>query len=226
VSGAGAPSPARQRRDRERARARETILAAARELARAEGWEAVTMRRLADRIEYSANFAYRYFAGRDDILLALVRDGFARLRAAMADAAGAPGPEPAAVRAAVHRAARAYLRFALDEPEVYRLMYGLGGVHVAAAEAWREGQAVGDVLGGLLAAAGVADPDAAVLRMWGLAHGLVALRAVGRLVVDAGRLAGLLDTAVDDVLDRVLPAQVEGEGEGEVGGGGAGRYPG
>jgi hypothetical protein len=81
---------------------------------------------------------------------------------------------------------------------------------VAAAEAWREGQAVGDVLGGLLAAVGVADPGAAVLRMWGLAHGLVALRAVGRLVLDAGRLAGLLDTAVDEVLDRVLPTGVDG----------------
>jgi AcrR family transcriptional regulator len=210
VSATGAPSPARQRRDRERARARATILAAARELARAEGWEAVTMRRLADRIEYSVNFAYRYFTGRDDILLALVRDGFARLRAAMADAAGAPGADPVAVRAAVHRAVHAYLRFAEDEPEVYRLMYGLGGVHVAAADAWREGQAVGDVLGGLLAAVGVADPGAAVLRMWGLAHGLVALRAVGRLVLDAGRLAGLLDTAVDEVLDRVLPTGVDG----------------
>lgn len=202
-----APSPARQRRERERTEARRTILAAARDLARAEGWDAVTMRRLADRIEYSANFAYRYFSGRDDILLALVHDGFARLRTAMVDAAGAPDPNRDALAAAVHRATQAYLRFALDEPEIYQLMYGLDGVRVAAADAWAEGQAVGDVLGGLLSAAGVVDPDPAVLRMWGVAHGLIALRAVRRLVLDPATLADLLGTAVDDVLARVLPGQ-------------------
>ncbi len=156
------PTPARRRRERERVEARHTILAAAHDLARAEGWDAVTMRRLAQRIEYSANFAYRYFTGREDILLALVQDGFARLRTAMSDAAGPPGHKTAA---AVHRAARAYLEFALDEPEIYQLMYGLGGVRVAAADAWVEGQAVGDTLADHLTAAGVTDPDSAVLQL-------------------------------------------------------------
>ncbi|MDQ1034096.1 hypothetical protein QFZ75_000512 [Streptomyces sp. V3I8] len=53
------------------------------------------MRRPADGIEYSANFAHRYFTGRDDILLTLVREGFARLRDAMATAAAPTGPGPA-----------------------------------------------------------------------------------------------------------------------------------
>jgi AcrR family transcriptional regulator len=89
--GSPVPARARQRRERERVAARASILSAARDLARREGWDAVTMRRLADEIEYSANFAYRYFSGRDDILLALVRDGFAQLRESMA-AAGRPAP--------------------------------------------------------------------------------------------------------------------------------------
>ncbi len=206
ADGAGPATPARRRRDRERAGARLAILTAAHDLARAEGWEAVTMRRLADRIEYSANFAYRYFSGRDDILLTLVRDGFARLRTEMAAAAGPAGADPAAAAAAVHRGARAYLGFALDEPELYRLMYSLGGVHVAADDAWREGQAVGDVLAEHLAAAGAERPDDAVLQLWATAHGLVALAAAGRLTLDRTRLVALVDTAVDDALRRVLPA--------------------
>ena len=67
------PTPAQRRRQRERAAARETILSAALDVARRDGWDAVTMRRLAEEIDYSANFAYRYFTGRDDILLALKR---------------------------------------------------------------------------------------------------------------------------------------------------------
>jgi AcrR family transcriptional regulator len=127
------------------------ILAAARDLARSEGWDAVTPRRLAERIDYSANFAYRYFAGRDDILLALVRDGFARLRDVMVAASNQPAPGPASrapvpAEAAARQAGHAYLDFALAEPDLYQLMYGLGGVRVPAACAWNEGQAVGDVL--------------------------------------------------------------------------------
>ena len=206
------PSAARRRRERERAEARATILAAARALAREEGWDAVTMRRLADRIAYSANFAYRYFTGRDDILLALVRDGFTRLRERMAAAAEqAPGSAPVD---AVRRAGHAYLDFALAEPDLYQVMYGLGGVRVPTADTFAEGQAVGDLLTALLTDAG--DPAAVrhVLRLWATAHGLVALLGVGRLEPDPEHLHALLDDALDDVL-RTLPA-TRGSGAGRA----------
>lgn len=208
------PTRAQRRRERERAEARESILSAARDVARRDGWEAVTMRRLADEIEYSANFAYRYFAGRDDILLALVREGFARLRDAMATAgahrgpgpvggstAGTSGPAAAAVRGAAH----AYLDFALAEPDLYQLMYGLGGVRVSATDAWDEGQAVGDLLTGLLATAGDTQPQRHVLQLWSTAHGLIALQVVGRVGVDGDGLHALLEDALTDCLTRVLP---------------------
>ena len=207
-----APTPARRRRGRERAAARASILSAARDLARREGWDAVTMRRLADEIEYSANFAYRYFTGRDDILLALVRDGFARLREAMATAGQQPipasaGPASSTEAAAVRRAGHAYLDFALTEPDLYQLMYSLGGVRVQAADTWNEGQAVGDVLAGLLAAAGDRQPGQHVLQLWATAHGLIALRVVGRVDVDPAALHALLDDALTDCLARALPAR-------------------
>ncbi|WP_328522580.1 TetR/AcrR family transcriptional regulator [Kribbella sp. NBC_00359] len=209
-SGDPAPTRARQRRERERAAARESILSAARELARREGWDAVTMRRLAEEIEYSANFAYRYFTGRDDILLALVRDGFVRLRDAMATAGRPPtsaspdrasDPQASAVRQAGH----AYLDFALTEPDLYQLMYGLGGVRVPVTDTWTDGQAVGDVLTGLLAAAEDPQPERHVLQLWATAHGLIALRVVGRVDVDADALHALLDDALTDCLARALP---------------------
>ncbi len=204
---------AQRRRDRERAAARESILSAARELARREGWDAVTMRRLGQEIEYSANFAYRYFGGRDDILLALVRDGFTRLRDTVAAAArpAQPPSRQAAGRtapddevAAVRRAGHAYLDFALADPDLYQLMYSLGGVRVPATDTWTEGQAVGDVLTGLLAAAGDARPEQHVLQLWATAHGLIALQVVGRVDVDAAALHALLDDAFTDCLVRAL----------------------
>lgn len=194
------PTPAQRRRQRERAAARETILSAALDVARRDGWDAVTMRRLAEEIDYSANFAYRYFTGRDDILLALVRAGFARLRDAMATA-GKHAGSAAAVRSAGH----AYLDFALADPDLYQLMYGLGGVRVPATDTWDEGQAVGDVLTGLLATAGDAQPEQHVLQLWATAHGLIALQVVGRVGVDPDGLHALFDDALTDCLTRALP---------------------
>ncbi|MEY9848525.1 AcrR family transcriptional regulator [Streptacidiphilus sp. BW17] len=204
----GQLTPAQRRRDRERAAARETILSAARDLARRDGWDAVTMRRLAEEIEYSANFAYRYFTGRDDILHALVREGFARLRDAMATAGRQTGldsdaGDAAAAAAALRRAGHAYLDFALTEPDLYQLMYGLGGVRVPAIDAWAEGQAVGDLMTDLLATAGDPDPEQHVLRLWATAHGLIALLVVGRVEVDADGLHALFEDALTDCLIHV-----------------------
>ncbi len=216
VPGDSAATPAQPRRERERAAARESILSAARGLARREGWDAVTMRRLAEEIEYSANFAYRYFTGRDDILLALVRDGFARLRVAMitagqliagpAAAAAVTDPPGGQAAAAVRRAGHAYLDFALTEPDLYQLMYGLGGVRVPVTDTWSEGQAVGDVLTDLLVAAGDAHPEQHVLQLWATAHGLIALQVVGRVDVEPAALHALLEEALTDCLTRALPA--------------------
>lgn len=207
-----APTASQLRRERERADARLAILAAARELAREDGWDALTMRRLAKRIDYSANFAYRYFSGREDILLALVRDGFARLHATMADAAARQrqqSQEEDGAAGAVRRAGHAYLDFALAEPDLYQVMYGLGGVHVPTADTYAEGQAVGDLLTGLLTDVG--DPDAAahVLRLWATAHGLLALLGVGRIELDTEHLYGALDAALDNVLHPLIPSPQE-----------------
>ncbi len=208
------PTPAQRRRERERAAARESILSAALDVARRDGWDAVTMRRLAEEIDYSANFAYRYFSGRDDILLALVREGFGRLRDAMAAAGEHAGPTPSGgsttgasgtAAAAVRRAAHAYLDFALADPDLYQLMYGLGGVRVPATDTWDEGQAVGDVLTGLLATAGDTQPQQHVLQLWATAHGLIALQVVSRVEVDPAGLHALLEQALTDCLTRALP---------------------
>lgn len=202
------PTRAAQRRERERDAARSAILAAALEIGCSDGWDAVTMRALADRLDYSANFAYRYFKGRTDILLNVARDGFARLRATLETAAagrkaGRRRHDETAELAAVRRAAHAYFDFALAEPALYGLMYGVGGDRVPATDAWTEGQAVGDILARLLREAGDKHADRHVLQLWATAHGLVSLIWVGQVVEDDAALHELADDAITNVLARV-----------------------
>ena len=98
------------RRTRERAARRRLIVDTARRLAEAEGWDAVTTRRLSSEIEYSQPVLYKHFSGMDQVAAAVALDGFGelgrQLQAARADAA-----TPAD---ALTRMACAYLDFARD----------------------------------------------------------------------------------------------------------------
>ena len=111
--------PATDRRDRERAERHQMIITAARELAEAEGWDAVTTRRLAERIEYSQPVLYSHFAGKDAIVHAVAIQGFDELAGRLRRARlGADGSEQA-----LRAVCRAYLDFAAGRPALYQAMF-------------------------------------------------------------------------------------------------------
>ncbi len=84
--------PVQERKQRERAERERLIVATARELAEQQGWEAVTTRRLAERIEYSQPVLYSHFRGKREIIGAVALQGAEELAAELRDAgAGASG---------------------------------------------------------------------------------------------------------------------------------------
>jgi AcrR family transcriptional regulator len=115
---------ARERRLREYSRRHELILGTAREMAEAEGWDFVTTRRLADRIEYSQPVLYQHFKNKDAIVQAVALEGFgelvAALRTARLGADGGPGGT-----GALAAVARAYSGFAARGPVLYQAMLTL-----------------------------------------------------------------------------------------------------
>src|SRR5688572_31028439 len=70
----------RERQEREREIVRRAIVDAARELFVAEGFGKVSVRKIAERIEYSPAAIYSYFPSKDDIFYALAEEGFRLLR--------------------------------------------------------------------------------------------------------------------------------------------------
>jgi AcrR family transcriptional regulator len=109
------------RKERERAQRHKLIVTAARELAEAEGWDAVTTRRLADRVEYSQPVLYSHFASREAIISEVALQGFGELAAELRRARLA-GQSP---RAAVAALADAYLHFANSRPALYQAMFAM-----------------------------------------------------------------------------------------------------
>ncbi|MEU7698461.1 TetR/AcrR family transcriptional regulator [Streptomyces sp. NPDC015492] len=112
-----------ERKQRERADRERLIVVTARELAEQQGWDAVTTRRLAERIEYSQPVLYSHFKGKREIIGAVALQGASELAAAVrAATAKADGP-----RARVTALAQAYLDYAAGNPAVYDALFQLDG---------------------------------------------------------------------------------------------------
>ncbi|ATB26591.1 TetR/AcrR family transcriptional regulator [Melittangium boletus] len=107
-----------ERRERQRAEVRAAILRVAREMVVREGFEGLTMRKLAEAIEYSPAAIYLHFENRDAIARALCLEGFEELLARLEPLSH----EPVASRR-LRSLAGAYVGFGLEHPETYRLLF-------------------------------------------------------------------------------------------------------
>lgn len=108
----------KERQDRDRQAVRESILDAARDLFLTEGYQNVSIRKIAERIEYSPAALYSYFPSKDDIFFALAEEGFRRLDAHLRAAGDRPDPLDE-VRARWW----AYYRFSKEQREFFQLMF-------------------------------------------------------------------------------------------------------
>jgi AcrR family transcriptional regulator len=117
-------SKIRERKERQREERRQNILLSAKRIARNEGWVSVSIRRIADDILYSTPVIYGHFESKEAILQELAQEGFSILQQFMQEAKRESN-QPAEQLLAV---SLAHLRFVTKFPEMYQLMFGLGGV--------------------------------------------------------------------------------------------------
>lgn len=192
----------KQRRERERQELRQAILTAARDIAAREGWQAVTIRKVAEAIEYTPPMIYEYFASKEALLLELLREGFRQV-GQIIQAIGARG-DPA--DNLLTQVALAYWRFAFTAPELYQVMHGLDGVPFGTSETPPEARsafaAVRETVHAALEAHGVerADLDGDVDILWSTLHGLISLTMAGRIAGGESRAVTLVERAVQDLL--------------------------
>ena len=104
--------------EKRRARTREAILDAAMQLVRQHGVEALSIREIAGRIDYSPSGLYEYFSSKEEIIDALVNEGFTLLTIRMEH-----GIHGATALARLEEAGKVYMHFALQEPQLYLMMF-------------------------------------------------------------------------------------------------------
>ncbi|HEY1015466.1 MAG TPA: TetR/AcrR family transcriptional regulator [Herpetosiphonaceae bacterium] len=190
----------KDRRERIKQATRLGILAAARRIARDEGWPAVTIRKVAEAVEYSPSIVYEYFESKDAILAALLEDGFAQLTEQMRQAAG---DEEARLR----QMGQIYWRFACEQPELYQVMHGLAGGLIDPAQrnqaAVPAAMLVAEALAdwGHATGANLPEPMRAAEIVWSLLHGMASLALSGSLPSAVADGPALVDLASQTMLD-------------------------
>jgi AcrR family transcriptional regulator len=107
-----------QRRERERGEVRSLIMETARRLFAAEGYSAVSMRRIADAIEYSATAIYVHFKDKESLIRELCTEDFGRLAGEFVRLAKVKDPIER-----IRQAGHLYIQFAVKHPNHYRLMF-------------------------------------------------------------------------------------------------------
>jgi AcrR family transcriptional regulator len=201
-----------QRREREREEMRERVLNVAMTILVKEGYEAVTIRRLADEIAYTPGALYSYFKDKEAIVFALVVRAAQHLNAVFQALESLPNPLER-----LWAIGRAYLKFAMEHQESYDLLFIMSTPITKIEETeFAEGytafvilrKTVNDCMEhGYLPRA---DADVAAFALWSFVHGSVSLMIRKRLaIIPEEKYQDLLDGAYNFLMSSMMPRHYE-----------------
>lgn len=196
-----------KRRAAQKEEVRRAILEAAGELFLAHGYEKFSLRQVAEAVGYSPTTIYLYFDDKDALLFEVALEGFRTFGERLAEAYGSSDDHLARLEAL----GRAYIRFGLEHPVHYRLMFMQRGEFLNRPKPEDEKPPI-DSFGVLfraveeaLAAGALKPADSMRLAqlLWSGVHGIVAL-AISMPEVD--------DVRVWQLADLYFPAVLRGLG--------------
>lgn len=177
----------KERIQRVKEETRANILQAALEIVNEDGWQALSMRKIADKIEYTAPIIYEYFDNKEGILLELTRKGNVDLLQEFKAAKAAHDlPEKQLEAMWI-----AYWDFAFANQPMYQLMFGVGTSCCESTKALPEALAgkllMMDTIGEVMN-----NPDASedlicrkYFTFWSIIHGLISINLVQKGTYDA-----------------------------------------
>jgi len=199
----------RQRRAAEKQELRQAILKAAGELFLQHGYEQFSLRQVAEQIGYSPGTIYLYFRNKDDLLLAVVSEGFERFGQSLRASAGST----TSAGKRLHALLDTYISFGLENPVLYRLMFmqrtdflvesseGLLQPRITSFAVLQEAVQTALAERALPPGEVLSTADA----LWSLAHGLVSL-AISLPIFDQDRIRAAVQR-MHGLLNQIHPAE-------------------
>jgi AcrR family transcriptional regulator len=171
------PLSVQKRREKQKAELRSELVGAAHKLVQEEGYEGLTIRKLAKRVGYAPMSVYSYFADKQDILFALAEDAFETLARRIEEH---PSDDPIeALKAAMTE----YAAFGLGNPNEYRTVFMTEKTRPPDGKTFagmEEGNPAMKVLISRVEACVAAgklrgDPRAIATMLWAVGHGTISL---------------------------------------------------
>lgn len=189
----------KERKARQKAELRKKILKAARSLARKSGWEAVTTRKLAEKVEYSTTVIYEHFGNKDQLLLLLREEGFEKIQQAVEKSLDPSLPPKKQLIAA----GLASWNFAQEKPEYYQVMFNLGGIYCESEKESEGLQKAASVVYRILHQAGIANSESTFMNWWALVYGFIALDMNGQMPFNSEKMECLLKESLERLMTRL-----------------------
>lgn len=188
------------RKEREKLEMRKLIIKKAMQLFKEEGIDNVSLRGIAEKIEYSPGAIYSYFKDKGEIVHAIHTEGFEILYALQKTLDVISNPLER-----LSKMGALYMKFAMDNPDYYDLMFIAKGVaaKIYEKQEWDVGLRSYDYLRNTVKECieqGFiidSDVDAATFAMWGLVHGMASL-------IIRGRCAMIPEEQIDNIVNGSL----------------------
>lgn len=170
-----------ERRQRHKEEIKKEIICTAWDLVKKEGWQSLSIRKIADAIEYSVPVIYDHFENKEAILLEFAKKGFNMLFKKMLEAKEQISDPAEQIR----DMADAYWNFALENRELYQLMFGIGmaccEIDKAVPERDQFRAILMEPIERLASKSAQSDINVCLKyhALWSLLHGLISIRIVG-----------------------------------------------
>jgi len=184
---------------------RSNILNAALHIGKTEGWQALSMRKIADEIEYTAPIIYEYFDNKDAILTELTKKGLSLLSEEMQEAK-AKHRLPARQMEAMWMA---YWNFAFAHKEFYQLMFGVEmsccmSGKAASAGITLPGDLISEVIAELMHDKNPTEDEICkwYYTFWSVVHGLISINIVRQGTSDDINQQ-ILSTAITGIINTI-----------------------
>jgi len=158
------------------------ILEASLQIVKEEGWHALSMRKIADIIEYTAPMIYEYFANKEAILNELAKQGHRLLAKRVLQAKA----DASSLEEQLEAMWFSYWNFAFEERELYQLMFGIGTACCNGEKSEKGRPTFGDMIADVIREIMVAqDPSEELVcrkyfTYWSVIHGLISINLVNK----------------------------------------------
>lgn len=195
-----------ERRIREKEKVRDAILTTAWQMVKEEGWQSLSIRKIADAIEYSVPVIYDHFESKEAILMEFAEEGF-RLLAKKVQQAYEKHNNPVDQLKAM---ADAYWNFALRNKAYYQLMYGVGMACCEGGNCLDDKEGfdyfIMEAIKKIIAKSKQPDTNACLKyhTYWSILHGLVSIKIMGNSPVSGELNKMVLDDAISGFIKNIL----------------------